>query len=204
MIRFKKDVCDYLRLPDVPKKKWDGNTSFEHGVAIVETKTDEQVYAVVTFDSNSDEQPRILKAFGYDIITTIVDVFVVPAYMEDNDIDEMDLDEESKKRVKEMSKEAKDIENAVAFFFALIFGIVSPNMMTSTVMTAVDTQASRSLRTIITAIDPMEDAAMLTRLLPIRIALSASSKRPVIFSAVPARFEPSSRMFSSRSSLQEE
>jgi hypothetical protein len=31
--------------------------------------------------------------------------------MEDNDIDEMDLDEESKKRVKEMSKEAKEIED---------------------------------------------------------------------------------------------
>lgn len=111
MIRFKKDVCDYLRLPDVPKKKWDGNTSFEHGVAIVETKAGEQVYAVVAFDSDADDKPRILKAFGYDIITTIVDVFVVPAYMEDNDIDEMDLDEESKKRVKEMSKEAKEIEN---------------------------------------------------------------------------------------------
>lgn len=111
MIRFKKDVCDYLRLPDIPKKKWDEKTSFEYGVAIAETKSGDQVYAVASFDSEVDEKPRIKKVFGYDIIDSIVEVFVVPAYMNDSDVEDMDLDEESKKRVKEMSKEAKEIED---------------------------------------------------------------------------------------------
>lgn len=111
MIRFKKDVCDYLRLPDIPKKKWDGKSSFECGVGIAETKNAEQVYTVVSFDSEKDKEPHIKKTFGYDIISSISEIYVVPAYMDDSNIEKMDLDEESKKRAMELSKEAKEIEN---------------------------------------------------------------------------------------------
>lgn len=111
MVKFMTDVCNYLRLPDIPKKKWDGATSFENGVAIAVTRTDELCYVVVSFNSEEEAEPRVKKVFGYDVIKEIKDIFVVPAYMDDNNIEEMDLDEESKKRAKEIAEEAKEIEN---------------------------------------------------------------------------------------------
>lgn len=111
MIKFKDDVCDYLRLPDIPKKKWDGKTSFEHGVAVCDTMTGDECYTVVSFDKDVDEKPIVKKVFGYDIIKEVKSVFVVPSYMNDSDVEVMDLDEESKKRVKAVVKEAKEIEN---------------------------------------------------------------------------------------------
>ena len=111
MVRFKQDVCNYLRLPDIPKKKWDGKTSFEYGVGVAITKNEEQCYVVVSFDADEDKEPRIKKVFGYDIIKSINEVFVVPAYMNDENVEQMDLDEESKKRALEVAKEAREIEN---------------------------------------------------------------------------------------------
>lgn len=111
MVRFKQDACNYLRLPDIPKKKWDGKTSFEYGVGVAVTKNDEHCYVIVSFDAETDEEPRIKKVFGYDIIKCVEEVFVVPSYMNDDNIDKMDLDEESKKRAQEISKEAHEIEN---------------------------------------------------------------------------------------------
>ena len=55
-----------------------------------------------------------------------------------------------------------------------------------------------------TAMDASDDAPMLARLLPMSIALSASSKCSVIYTAVFARFEPASRAFSRRIVLHEE
>lgn len=111
MIRFKQDVCNYLRLPDIPKKKWDGKTSFECGVGVAITKNEEQCYAVVSFNADDDKEPRIKKVFGYDIIKSVEEVYVVPAYMNEDNVEQMDLDEESKKRALEVAKEAKEIEN---------------------------------------------------------------------------------------------
>ena len=90
-----------------------------------------------------------------------------------------------------------------ALFFAIIFGIVSPKMMTSTVMTTVDTQAYLSSPAIsITSTEPIDDAAMFTRLLPMSIAESVSSKRSIILTAIAALFEPPSRALSRRRRLQ--
>lgn len=111
MIRFKKDVCDYLRLPDIPKKKWDGKSSFDYGVGVAITKNEERCYVVVSFNADEDEEPRIKKVFGYDIIKNLDEVFVVPAYMNDDKVEEMDLDDESKKRAAAVMKEAKEIED---------------------------------------------------------------------------------------------
>lgn len=111
MIKFSKDVCEYLRLPDIPKKQWDGKTSFNNGVGVVETISGEQCYVVVSFDAEKDAEPRIVKVFGYDLIGKLSSIFVVPSYMENDDVEDMDLDEESKKRADELAKEAEEIEH---------------------------------------------------------------------------------------------
>lgn len=88
---------------------------------------------------------------------------------------------------------------------ALIFGIVSPKIMTSTVRIIVASHAYSSPPvTSMTATEASDDAPILARLLPIRIALSASSKCSVIYTAIFARFEPSSRAFSRRMTLHDE
>ncbi len=93
----------------------------------------------------------------------------------------------------------------VAFSLATIFGMVSPKMMIVRVMAAVAIQTFLSLPvSAITRTEPRDEAAMFTRLLPMRIAERALSKDSVIFSAMPARLEPSSRRRSRRSVLQEE
>ena len=56
----------------------------------------------------------------------------------------------------------------------------------------------------ITSTDASEEAPMFARLLPMSMALRASSKCSVILTASPAFLEPSSRAFSRRSTLQEE
>lgn len=55
-----------------------------------------------------------------------------------------------------------------------------------------------------TSSEPSEEFAMFARLLPISIAESESSKLSTIFTATLARFEPSSRAFSSLMRLHEE
>ena len=88
----------------------------------------------------------------------------------------------------------------MAFCLAQIFGMVSPKMMMTMVSTSVPTHIKRSLPVSrITSTDTRDDAPMFTRLLPIRMALRALSKCSRIFTAAPARFEPSSRRFSMRS-----
>ena len=63
-----------------------------------------------------------------------------------------------------------------AFFLAQILGIVSPKTMTRTVRIMVESHVSSSLPVIrITATEAREEAAILARLLPMRMALSASS-----------------------------
>ena len=92
----------------------------------------------------------------------------------------------------------------VASFLALILGIVSPKMMTTMVIIAVETQAYCSLRTSITAIEPIEEAAILTRLLPTRIAEMASSNLLAILKATDALLLPLSLSCSRRTLLQAE
>lgn len=111
MIKFEKDACNYLRLPSVPKKEWDGKSSFSFGVAVAETRTGDECYVVVSFDATENTEPQVKKVFGYDIIKSVKKIFVVPEYMDDSNVEQMDLDEESKKRVLEISKEAKEVEN---------------------------------------------------------------------------------------------
>ena len=92
----------------------------------------------------------------------------------------------------------------LAFCLATIFGIVSPKMMTSSVSTTVDTHVHCSPTSRMTITEPSDDAAMLTRLLPMRMALRVRSKWSRMPTAVFARRLPSSAAFSSRRRLADE
>ena len=42
-IEFEKEVCAWLTIPSIPKKEWDGNSSFKYGVAVINQKGNEKV-----------------------------------------------------------------------------------------------------------------------------------------------------------------
>jgi hypothetical protein len=109
-IYFEKEICEYLSLPSIPKKKWDGKSSFTSGVAITNIACNNQAYAVCTFNAEHDKEPRVIKAFSQEMFFGIEDIFVVPQYME-TDVDDMDLDDESKKAAERLAQEAKELYN---------------------------------------------------------------------------------------------
>ena len=110
MIQFEKEVLRFLNLPSIPVKKWDGESSFEYGVAIVTMYDDREAYAVATFDSEKDEKPRIKKTFSIEQFFSVKDIFVVPSYM-NVDINHSDVDAESKEAMERMAEEAEELEN---------------------------------------------------------------------------------------------
>lgn len=109
-IRFEKEVCDYLKLPKLPVKEWDGKTAFDKGVAIVKLAFDEKAYAVAKFNPDVDSKPNVVKVFASETFFDIEKVFIVPDYMETN-VENADLDDESKKKAEELAKQAEEIEN---------------------------------------------------------------------------------------------
>lgn len=104
------DVIKYLNIPDIPKKKFDGKTSFKQGVAVVSLMQGRFAYAVCTFDAEKDAKPRVIKYFASEPFYDITEVFVVPAYM-DTDIENADLDEESKKAAQQLANEVLEMES---------------------------------------------------------------------------------------------
>ena len=109
---FEKDVIQHLNLPSIPKKEWDGKSSFSKGVALLSLRGEREAYAVASFDADVDKRPNIVKVFGIEPFVNIKKVFVVPSYMTtEEEIKDMDLDEQSKKKVREVLNEAKEIEN---------------------------------------------------------------------------------------------
>ena len=112
MIEFEKDVCKFLGIPSIPKKEHDGKSSFQKGVALLELSGAREAYAVASFDADKDKKPNIVKVFGIEPFVSIKQIFVVPTYMTTEDeIKDMDLDEQSKKKVQQVLNEAKEIEN---------------------------------------------------------------------------------------------
>lgn len=108
MVLYEKEICDYLNIPSIPKKKWDGKKSFINGVAITNLLGGAQAYAVATFDADVDEKPRIKKVLTLEQYVDVGDIFVVPSYM-DSDVENMDLDEESKESAKFLVDEANEV-----------------------------------------------------------------------------------------------
>lgn len=101
------EVCKCLNLPGIPKRVWDGKSSFKHGVAVVTCQTGIKTYVIVTYDAEKDTSPRVKRVFSPDIfiIDATTPIFVVPEYM-DEDVSSMDLDDASKARAEELINEA--------------------------------------------------------------------------------------------------
>lgn len=116
MIEFKKDVITYLNLPSIPKKEWDGRSAFSKGVAVIETESGGEAYAVCKYDPASGrEKPSITRTFSLEKFLSIKKVYVVPNYMAQvEDVAKMDLDEESKKKAKAILEEAEEIEKGLS------------------------------------------------------------------------------------------
>jgi hypothetical protein len=110
MISFEKEVCSYLNIPSLPKKEWDGKSSFKNAVATIKLGGSRLAYAVASYDEAKDNAPRVVKSFMTEPFYGIDKVFVVPSYME-TDVDNMDLDEQSKKAAEDLKKEAEELEN---------------------------------------------------------------------------------------------
>lgn len=109
-VLFEKEVCDFLSLPSIPRKLWDGKSSFEKGIAKVGIGFDRFAYAVCKFDNNKDAKPRVVKVFSSDRFGDIVEIYVVPEYM-NTELENADLDDDSKQKAKELLSEAKSLEN---------------------------------------------------------------------------------------------
>jgi hypothetical protein len=110
-ILFEKEVLESLKLPSVPRKKWNGEDSFKEGVAVTVLQSGSSAYAVATFDAEADEKPRIKKVFTLEPFFSIKEIFVVPAYMDSvDDVDDRDLDKESKEAALRLAEEAQELE----------------------------------------------------------------------------------------------
>lgn len=110
MISFEKEVCSYLNIPSLPKKEWDGKSSFKNAVATIKLGGSRLAYAVASYDEAKDDAPHVVKSFMTEPFYGIDKIFVVPSYM-DTDVDNMDLDEQSKKAAEDLKNEADELEN---------------------------------------------------------------------------------------------
>ncbi len=112
-VLFEEDVLEYLNLPSLPAKEWDGHDSFKDGVAIVSMRDNRRAYAVATFNNEADSQPRVKKVFTLEPFKCIETILVVPSYMDTvDDVDDMDLDKESKEAAARLAEEALELENS--------------------------------------------------------------------------------------------
>lgn len=108
MILYKDEVCRYLSLPAIPKKIWDGKKSFAYGIATLALIDGGEAYAVVSFDAERDSEPIIKRVFGFEQFDHIKTIAIVPTYM-DVDIDNMDLDDDSKEQARFLLEEAEEV-----------------------------------------------------------------------------------------------
>lgn len=113
MILCENEVCKYLGIPNIPKKKWDGKSGFKNGVGIVDLMSGNKAYVSVTFNPEKDKSCRVVKVFINEQFSNVDNdaIFVVPDYME-TDVENMDFDEKSKEAAQALVNEALDLENA--------------------------------------------------------------------------------------------
>ena len=108
MIQFETEICDYLSIPSIPKKKWDGKTSFKDGVAVIDNGNGLSSYAVCTFNSDKEPAPRVVKVFSQEPFSSVGDIYVVPSFM-NTDVEHMGMDDESKKAAERLISEANEL-----------------------------------------------------------------------------------------------
>ena len=113
MILCENEICKYLGIPNIPKKKWDGKSGFKHGVGIVDLMSGNKAYVSVSFNPEKDKSCRVVKVFISEQFSNVDNdsIFVVPDYM-DTDVENMDFDEKSKEAAQALVNEALDLENA--------------------------------------------------------------------------------------------
>lgn len=108
-IGFEKEVCEWLRIPSIPKREWDGKSSFNDGVAVLKMQGDGRAFAVCSFDAEHDKAVNVRKVFSTDRFVSVEKVFVVPSYMDVN-LEGADLDAESMKKAEALAQEAAELE----------------------------------------------------------------------------------------------
>lgn len=113
MILCENEVCKYLGIPNIPKKKWDGKSGFKNGVGIVDLMSGNKAYVSVTFNPEKDKSCKVVKVFINEQFSNVDndEIFVVPDYMDTN-VENMDFDEKSKEAAQALVNEALDLENA--------------------------------------------------------------------------------------------
>lgn len=113
MILCENEVCKYLGIPNIPKKKWDGKSGFKKGVGIVDLMSGNKAYVSVTFNPEKDKSCKVVKVFINEQFSNVDndEIFVVPDYMDTN-VENMDFDEKSKEAAQALVNEALDLENA--------------------------------------------------------------------------------------------
>jgi len=105
--RFLDDVCKHLNIPKLPKKEWDGTTPFDNGVALIKRVYGNEDYAVCRYDPDKNIKPTVKKDFGTEPFIEILNVWPIPDYMDAN-VDDMDLDEDSKENMKSLLDEKEE------------------------------------------------------------------------------------------------
>ena len=110
-INYLKEACLFANIPACPKKEWDGKRSFDTALVVVEKVTGVKAFAIGAYDSEKDTEVRVKKVFGQEPFTSILNVFPVPNYMED-DIEKMQLEtDESKEAMEQLLQEKKELIN---------------------------------------------------------------------------------------------
>lgn len=112
-ILFLQEVVSYLNLPSIPKREWDGVSAFARGVGVVTLMTGDKSYVVCAFDPLSGMlKPKIVKVFSQAPFKSLDAIYVVPEYMSmKEDVDIMDLDDDSKEAAKHLLEDAEEMEN---------------------------------------------------------------------------------------------
>ena len=105
-----REILDFLQIPKIPKKEWDGTKEFKNGVGIAKTISGVETYVVVCCD---EQGLKIKKVFDTEPIVGVGKVFVVPDYMDMKNIENWDLDDESKKAAVSLANEAIEMESSV-------------------------------------------------------------------------------------------
>lgn len=107
---YEKEILEYLNVPSIPKKLWDGVKPFKNACGVVESKNGILCYAVFGFSEKANAA-FVKKVFGEEPIIKIKEIYPVPDYMDMQDIEKWDLDEESKNAAKNLADEALEIES---------------------------------------------------------------------------------------------
>ena len=107
---YEKEILEYLNVPSIPKKLWDGVRPFKNACGVVESKNGILCYAVFGFSEKANAA-FVKKVFGEEPIIKIKEIYPVPDYMDMQDIEKWDLDEESKNAAKNLADEALEIES---------------------------------------------------------------------------------------------